>query len=317
MFFFFFFSFFFFPFPSLTLTLGAVRGATFWLAEGSAPSSEWSEEDARVLSSGSARGRMRAGGNRRQPSPDTLCCCCDDDEDEDDAVLKLFLFFLLFFFKALFWTEGAVVARLIWLQVKCDVLAACCEISLTTTTTSSTTTITTITDAPSQEWWALSWPDRGVSISTASCPRGDARGMTARGRAREVAAETSCLPPWCSSPTSCQGCCGKPTTAHMWGGWRGSGRSRGFSGSRRRSRRPKCSNCWGRWGGGDVTGGIPERNFYFETLLLKRDLMRLWVGFCWWARGQKKVCYDYSFFKKTLQFIYRFLYLVRIYKFLC
>lgn len=181
--------------------------------------------------------------------------------------MKMMLCWNFFFFKTLFWTEGAGVSRLIWLQVKCDVLAACCEISLTTTT-SSTTTITTITDAPSQEWWALSWPDRGVSISTASCPRGDARGMTARGRAREVAAETSCLPPWCSSPTSCQGCCGKPTTAHMWGGWRGSGRSRGFSGSRRRSRRLKCSNCWGRWGGGDWWD--PWKELLFWNAVIKK-----------------------------------------------
>ena len=99
-----------------------------------------------MLSSGSARGRMRAG--------DTRCCCDDDDDDDDDDdVLKLFLFFsLFFFFNTLFLTEGAGVSRLIWLQVKCDVLAACCEISLTTTaSTSSTTTGTTITDAPSRE----------------------------------------------------------------------------------------------------------------------------------------------------------------------
>lgn len=105
--------------------------------------------------------------------------------------------------------------RHIWLQVMCDVLAACYKIPL------NTTTITNLTDTSSQEWWVLSWPGREVLILIANCPREDAREMTCPQRAREVAAEaagTSCLPPWCSSPTSFQGCCAKTTPAPMSGG---------------------------------------------------------------------------------------------------
>lgn len=127
--------------------------------------------------------------------------------------------------------------HLLTFQVKCDVLAPRWKFALRTNS-----------DTSSQEWWALSWPDREVSILIANCQKGDARGMIFLERARGVAAgaETSCLPPWCSSPTSFQGCCGKPTTAHMSGGWLGSGKSRGFSESRRWSKRPKCWKCWER-----------------------------------------------------------------------
>lgn len=150
------------------------------------------------------------------------------------AALKLLLFyaFVIYLFLLLFFWHTS-------LQVQCDVLAARCETPLTNKSAATA-------DTSSEEWWVLSWPGREVSILRANCQRGDASGMTRPGRAREVAAGTSCLPPWCLDPTSFQGCCGKQTAARMSGGWRGSGRSRGFCGRRRWSKQAKCSNCWER-----------------------------------------------------------------------
>lgn len=188
----------------MTLTLWRI---TIWLAE--ERNQLWVQQRMQECSGSELHGRMQAGGWR---------------QDWDRAYYYHYYDAALQFRVTLqhYFTEGE--------QVKWDVLAACCKIPLLITTCT-----TTDTASSSQEWWALSWPDREVSILKAKCPRRDARGMTLsreRARKEEEAEETSCLPPWCSSPTSCRGCCGKPTTARMSGGWRGSGRSRGSSGSR-------------------------------------------------------------------------------------
>lgn len=143
-------------------------------------------------------------------------------------------------------------------------LEACCEIPLiipsitittiTTITTAATSSSFSAFSTSSSEWWVPSWPGRGASIWTPSCPGGDASGARLRRRARGAAAAaaalagTCCLPPWCSSPTSSRGCCGGATRAHTSGAWRGSATSSGCCASRRRSKPPKCSDCCGRWG---------------------------------------------------------------------
>ena len=94
--------------------------------------------------------------------------------------------------------------------------------------------------------WVPDWAGRAAWTMRIS-PKSDASFWMAPERATEAAgpAGTFCSPS-CWNQTSCRGCCGGPTTARTWGGWRGSRRSRSCSGTAGSSRRPTCSDLWGR-----------------------------------------------------------------------